>query len=1062
MAEPTTKGERLLWALQERAKELNCLYQIEELLNRPEAPLEQVFRGVLAAIPPGWQYPDVCQAKVEYEGAVFTPGGFAETPWVQSASVIVQDRTVGRISVYYTVEMPQADEGPFLKEEGKLIHTIADRLGHFILHQRLRGVFQEWQSARDTLTRPGEQEWRIALHLLRSTDQELYQRISRKMANHLSWSGFTEAQSLLQGLGRPGEEGGAVGELNQPSQRRPVDNSVAVAERIFALAGSYLPDEDIFSRIQHWIHEDRSSFLVKAVANAQSTPAEIVDAIRRYQHLLPAGPGLSASTLNTVRVNLIRRFLSDEPAYLKIAKRYVELDDMLILLERLIHLPGSPGRIGGKGTGLFLASRVLAKAGTETPELGSVRVPKTWYLASDTVMGFIRYNNLEEVLEQKYKPVDQVRLEYPHVVQVFKNAEFPPEIVKGLSVALDDLREGPLIVRSSSILEDRLGAAFSGKYKSLFLANRGSKRERLEALKDAIAEVYSSVFSPDPIQYRAERGLLDLREEMGIMIQEVVGVEVGRYFLPSFAGVAVSNNEFRWSPRIKREDGLIRLVPGLGTRAVDRVGDDYPILIAPGQPGLRVNVTPDEVVRYSPRFLDAIDLEQHAVVTLNVRELLRERGGAYPAVGQVVSTVREGRVSPVQGLFADFQRDDFAVTFDGLIRGGAFVRQVGGILHRLQDALGTPADLEFASDGTDFYLLQCRPQSYGVSDVAATIPTDVPRDRMLFSAHRYVSNGRVADITHVVYVDPDGYDALTEMADLQAVGRAVSRLNSVLPKRQFILMGPGRWGSRGDIKLGVNVSYSDICNAAMLVEIARARGNYLPDLSFGTHFFQDLVEASIRYLPLYPDDVGVVFNSQFLRESANELAALAPDFASLAGVVRVVDVPKATAGLVLRVLMNAELEAAVGVLAEPGRSAEHVEERHEPSPQPQLDHWRWRLLMAERVASQLDAERFGVKALYLIGSAKNATAGPASDIDLLIHCEGTQAQCEALKLWLEGWGLCLDEVNYLRTGQRTGSLLDVHIVTDADVAARSSYAVKIGAITDAARELPLKKRLPSD
>ncbi len=976
---------------------------------------------------------------------------------MQSADIIVHDRAVGRISVYYTEEMPPADEGPFLKEEGKLIRTVADRIGHFILHQRLRGVFQEWQNARDTLTRPGVQEWRIALNLLRATDQELFLRISRKMANHLSWSGFTEAQSLLQGLGRREDEGGAVAEMNQPSQLRPVEDSISVAERIFTLAGSYLSDEDILNRIQHWIHEDRASFLVKAVANAQATPVEIADAIRRYQHLLPAGTGLSAATLNTVRVNLIRRFLSDEPAYLKVAKLYVDLDKVLGLLERLIHLPGSPGRIGGKGTGLFLAGRILEKATAASPELGTVRIPKTWYLASDTVLGFIRYNNLEEVLEQKYKGIDQVRLEYPHLVQVFKHAEFPPEIVKGLSVALDDLGDGPLIVRSSSILEDRLGAAFSGKYKSLFLANRGSKRERLEALKDAIAEVYASVFSPDPIQYRSERGLLDVREEMGIMIQEVVGVEVGRYFFPSFAGVAVSNNEFRWSPRIKREDGLIRLVPGLGTRAVDRVADDYPILIAPGQPGLRVNVTPDEVVRYAPRFLDAIDLEQRSVVTLEMRELLREHGGAYPGVGQAVSVVRDGRISPAQGLFADFQRDDFVVTFDGLISGGPFVRQVRGILHTLQVALGTPIDLEFASDGADFYLLQCRPQSYGVSDAGAPIPADVPREKVLFSAHRYVSNGQVADITHIVYVDPDGYEALTEISDLLAVGRTVSRLNSVLPKRQFILMGPGRWGSRGDIKLGVNISYSDICNAAMLVEIARAHGNSMPDLSFGTHFFQDLVEASIRYLPLYPDDPGVIFNTRFFRESDNELASLAPEYAALAGTVRVIDVPRETGGQVLRVLMNADADEAIGLLAEPGKPSERVEERREPSPEPQLDHWRWRLLMAERVASQLEPKRFGVKALYLIGSAKNATAGPGSDIDLLVHCTGTPEQRQALEVWLEGWGLCLDEVNYLRTGHRAGSLLDVHIVSDKDIVARSSYAVKIGAVTDAARELLLKK-----
>ena len=121
------------------------------------------------------------------------------------------------------------------------------------------------------------------------------------------------------------------------------------------------------------------------------------------------------------------------------------------------------------------------------------------------------------------------------------------------------------------LLEDSFGAAFAGKYKSLFIANQGSKKERLAELIDAIAEVYASTFGPDPIEYRREQGLLDYHEEMGILIQEVVGKKVGDYFFPAFAGVALSNNEFRWSNRIKLEDGLVRMVPGLGTRAVDRV-----------------------------------------------------------------------------------------------------------------------------------------------------------------------------------------------------------------------------------------------------------------------------------------------------------------------------------------------------------------------------------------------------------------------------------------------------------------------------------------------------------
>ena len=274
-------------------------------------------------------------------------------------------------------------------------------------------------------------------------------------------------------------------------------------------------------------------------------------------------------------------------------------------------------------------------------------MPRAFYVASDAVRGFVRHNNLEEVYEQKYKEIDQVRLEYPHLVQVFKNSTFPPEIVKGLSVALDDFGEAPLIVRSSSLLEDRLGTAFAGKYKSLFLANQGTKSERLAALTDAIAEVYASLFSPDPIEYRAERGLLDFHEEMGIMIQEVVGRRVGDYFLPAFAGVAFSNNEFRWSPRIKREDGLVRLVPGLGTRAVDRVPDDYPVLIAPGQPQLRANVSVEDVMRYSPHKLDVINLETGVFETADLRSpnlVIGNDGGilSSPDTGNTWNSLNQG------------------------------------------------------------------------------------------------------------------------------------------------------------------------------------------------------------------------------------------------------------------------------------------------------------------------------------------------------------------------------------------------------------------------------------
>jgi len=196
------------------------------------------------------------------------------------------------------------------------------------------------------------------------------------------------------------------------------------------------------------------------------------------------------------------------------------------------------------------------------------------------------------------------------------------------------------------------------------------------------------------------------------------------------------------------------------------------------------------------------------------------------------------------------------------------------------------------------------------------VPTGVPADRRLFSATRYRSNAQVHGIRFIVYFDPLEYAQLSSRAEMIAVGEAVRRLNAILPRRSFILMGPGRWGSRGDVTLGVRVTYADICNTLMLVEIARQKGNYVPDLSFGTHFFQDLVESKIRYLALYPDEDGVVFNEAFFRRSPNALPALIPDLAHLQHVVRVIDVDEAASGCEATVIMDAEEGEALGFLAE--------------------------------------------------------------------------------------------------------------------------------------------------
>ena len=244
----------------------------------------------------------------------------------------------------------------------------------------------------------------------------------------------------------------------------------------------------------------------------------------------------------------------------------------------------------------------------------------------------------------------------------------------------------------------------------------------------------------------------------------------------------------------------------------------------------------------------------------------------------------------------------------------------------------------------------------------------------------------------------------------------------------------------------------------MLIEVARKKGNYIPDLSFGTHFFQDLVEASIRYLPLYPDEEGNIFNDNFFNNSKNIFHDLINEYAQLKDTIKVIDVMKSAEGMILKVLMNADLDKAVGMFA-PASSEiiieKEVRENFDYNPS---DHWRWRMKMCEKIAEGLDGERFGVKGLYVFGSTKNADSGPGSDIDLIAHIDRDKCDIKTLGLWFEGWSLCLSEMNYLRTGMKSEGLLDVHYVTDDDIKNKTSFALKIGAITDAARPLKLKNQ----
>lgn len=1056
--------ENNLHSLRERAKELNCLYQADELLSNVRLSLTEMLTALVQVIPAGWQFPELCEARIVYDNRSYQTAGFCSSPFSVSSPIKVDGKEVGRVEVVYTRTVPRSEEGIFLEKEHKLIRTIADRIGQTIWHRRIKEVILDWeQPANQPGQRDSGQDWMIIIDLLKRTDPDMLMHVCRKMINHLLGSGVKEADDLLQDYSPGWKKAFDNGNDNYPSARVPLGNLITISAKTFQVASRYLTAQEISFRLQKWIQEQKAYGLIKTIGRVDVSVAEIIEALMRYQAMGVSTDLLPYPTRRWLQVALIRRFLSDDLDFIDTARRYVDIDNFFSLINRLIYPADSHGRIGGKGTGLFLAHQIIRGESQEKSLLADIKVPHTWFITTDELTEFLHYNDLQDLNEQKYKELSQIRMDYPNIIQRMKNSRFPSGLIKSLALALDEFGNSPIIVRSSSLLEDQVGASFYGKYKSLFLANQGSKEQRLEALMNAVVEVYASVFSPDSIQYRSERGLLDFQEEMGILIQEVVGKRIGPYYLPLYAGVAFSRNEFRWSPRIRREDGLIRMVMGLGTRAVDRVSDDFPVLISPGQPGLRVNTVPDEIKHYAPKKMDVINLESNSFETIEIDSFLRQYGSQIPSIHQLVGVKKEDFVAQCSFWEIDFERDDLVVTFDGLVDKSTFVKKVDLLLDTLEARLGYPVDIEFACDGQYFYLLQCRPQGYAGEVAPAAIPQDIPGKDIIFSAQRQISNGTIGDISYIVYVDPAGYASLENREDLFQTGRAVGLLNALLPRKGFVLMGPGRWGSRGDIRLGVPVSYADICNTAALIEIARRKSHYLPELSFGTHFFQDLVESGIRYLPLYPDDQGIIFNETFLKRSPSILTQLLPEYAYLEDVIRVIDVAAVSQGRALHIAMNADLEQALAYLSPFSQQAQApaAQSVHTANLYPRLAEkaaddtfWKWRYYMAERIAEHLDAERYGVKGVYLIGSTNNGTAGPGSDIDLLIHMQGSAQQRRELDQWLAGWSQSLAEANYLKTGYRSEGLLDVHYITDRDIEEKTSFAIKIGAITDPA--YPLK------
>jgi hypothetical protein len=316
--------------------------------------------------------------------------------------------------------------------------------------------------------------------------------------------------------------------------------------------------------------------------------------------------------------------------------------------------------------------------------------------------------------------------------------------------------------------------------------------------------------------------------------------------------------------------------------------------------------------------VDALDLEKNMLTTVPVESIL---GSDYYPLRWLVSVDDGESVRPPLSIGRSIDPKQLILTFDSLLQRGEFVPLMKTVLSRLAEQYEQPVDIEFAVSLTPgsnkpnlaFHLLQCRPQNQwsAESHDVQSIPMDLEDQDKILVGTRMVPQGHVSQVEYIIYVDAEAYYQLETREEYSEVARCIGQLNHALEGRTFILVGPGRWGS-SDAMQGVPVTYADIFNTSVLVEVASNQNGFSAEPSYGTHFFQDLVESQIYPLAIYPEDHEDHFNWDFIKDSENQIQKFIPEQTRASQCIKVIHIPSERPGYHLELVMDGQ--TALGYL----------------------------------------------------------------------------------------------------------------------------------------------------
>ena len=642
----------------------------------------------------------------------------------------------------------------------------------------------------------------------------------------------------------------------------PLANSL---EATSLLAGAYSQDQAAGNRrLDHW----HRLFLQAEDLNSEGVPA--AEQEKMVDHLC-------------------RHLIGREGNILDLARRFFSLNDLLSYKARMI----GTGFIGGKAVGMLLARRIL-EAQPDSDWCDQLEQHDSFFVGSNVYYSYIVNNGWWELYAAQKTPEGYFRAG-AELHEKMLTGSFPEQLREDFQSMLDYYGQYPIIVRSSSLLEDSFGSAFAGKYDSFFCANQGSPEDRYDAFEDAVRKIFSSTMSEDALTYRKQRGLDQQVEQMGLLVQRVSGSYHRQYYFPELAGVGISYNTFVWDKQMDPKAGMLRLVLGLGTRAVDRVEGDYPRIVALDEPMKLPLKGYEDIRRFSQKDIDLVNINDNDLQSRSLFRLIEEgidfnldRYGVLDR--ETMNRLRE-RGKPAQEVWL--------LTFEHLLTRTDFPQRMQKLLKTLERAYQYPVDIEFTvnrnADQTEkINLLQCRPlQTKGLKK-RVSIPDGITAEKIFFKAEGGFMGGNTAlQIKQVIWIDAKHYSQLV-LSDKHEVARLVGRLNRRIKDREqqpTLLLGPGRWGTSTP-SLGVPVKFSEINNMAAIGEVAFQEGELMPELSFGSHFFQDLVEADIFYLALFPDTFPCSLNNGWICQSSNALEGLMPGSSHFKSVIKVIDLQK--------------------------------------------------------------------------------------------------------------------------------------------------------------------------